>query len=168
MKSSNLLYSAVQFVFAALVILLGALFIGLQHAPHLRFAIADFFAHSTGHFSLIGYLILGCGILLLIGFLSMHRGVYYRLSMGQKETTIDPAVICGCVQSYWKQVFPGDDLSVQIGLSKEQKIEMFVEFPLISTEKQLAILERAEKDLSAILKKQLRYDKDFLLSVLIK
>ena len=57
MKTGNLLFSAVQFVFAALVVLLGGLFIGLEYAPHLRYYIADFF-QLTPHFSLIGYLVL--------------------------------------------------------------------------------------------------------------
>jgi hypothetical protein len=168
MKSGNVLYSAVQFVFAVLIILLGGLFIGLQYAPHLRFAIADFFSQSTVHFSLIGYLILGCGFLLLIGFYAMHRGVYYQLNMGQKEAWIDPLVIRGHVKEYWKKIFPDYDLSVQIGLSKEQKIEMFLELPPLPEERQLATLEQAEKELGAILKKQLRYEKEFTLSVLIK
>lgn len=168
MRSGNLLFSAVQFVFAVLVILLGGLFIGLEYAPHLRFSVADFFSRSTAHFSLIGYLILSCGFLLLIGFYSMHRGTYYRVNMGQKETWIDPAVIRSYVKEYWRKIFPDYDLSVQIGMSKEQKIEMYVELPPISEEKQLAALELAEKDLAEIFKKQLRYDKGFLLSVLIK
>ena len=45
---------------------------------------------------------------------------------------------------------------------------MFVELPPLSEEKQLAALEVAEKELAEIFKKQLRYDKGFLLSVLIK
>lgn len=168
MKSSNLLYSAVQFVFSVLVILLGGLFIGLQYAPQLRFSIAHFFSQSTVHFSLIGYLVLGCGFLLLIGFYAMHRGVYYQLRMGQKETWIDPAVIRGHVKEYWKEVFPDHDLSVQIDLSKEQKIEIFVELPAVCEETQMATLEKAEKALAAILKKQLRYEKEFHLCILIK
>jgi hypothetical protein len=168
MKSGNLLYSGVQFVFAVLIILLGGLFIGLQYAPQFRFSIADFFSQSTVHFSWIGYLVLGCGILLLLGFYAMHRGVYYRLNMGQKEAWIDSAVIRGYVTDYWKKIFPEYDLSVQTSLSKEQQIELFVEFPPMSEEKQLAILEQAEKDLAVILKKRLNYEKEFLLSILIK
>ncbi len=168
MKSGNLLYSAAQFVFAVLIILLGGLFIGLQHASHLRLAIADFFSQSSASFSLIGYLIMGCGLLLLIGFYSMHRGFYYRLNMGQKETWIDPAVIRGHVKTYWKRTFPEDDLAVQVDLSKDQKIELFVEMPILSEEKQMQVLEQAEKELGMLLKKQLRYEKEFVLSVLIK
>ncbi len=168
MRSGNLLYSAVQFMFAVLIILLGGLFIGLQYAPLLRFVIADFFSQPAVHFSLIGYFILGCGILLLFGFYIMHRGVYYRLSMGQKETWVDPTVIKSYVQEYWQRNFPEEDLAVQIALSKKQKLEISVELPQLSDEKQLAVLEKTERDLGEILKKQLRYNREFSLLVLIK
>ena len=164
MKTGNLLFSAVQFVFAALVVLLGGLFIGLEYAPHLRYYIADFF-QLTPHFSLIGYLVLGCGILLMIGFFGMHRGEYYQVKMG---TEVDPAVIQAYVQDYWARQFPEQDLSVQVGLSRHQKIEMLVELPSMPLENHTAILERTEQDLGQILKKRLGYQKEFAVSVLIK
>ncbi|MBS0605218.1 MAG: hypothetical protein JSS60_09330 [Verrucomicrobia bacterium] len=168
MKAGNLLFSAVQFVFAVLVILLGGFFIGLEHAPHLRFAIATYFSETAAPFSLIGYLILGCGVLLLVGFYTMNRGTYYRVKMGRKEMQVDPAVIRSYVDVYWKQAFPEHDLSVDVGVSSEQKLELFVELPLQDLEKQKVILEKAEIELGRILHKQIGYKKEFVLSVLIK
>ncbi len=168
MKAGNVLFSAVQFVFSVLVILLGVFFIGLQNAPHLRVVIARFFSETTAPFSLLGYLIIGCGILLLIGFYAMNKGVYYRVKMGKKELLIDPAVIRGYVEEYWSQTFPEHRLSVEVGVSKDQKLEMFVELPLLSSEKQEEVLEKAESELSRILQKHIGYRKEFALSVLIK
>lgn len=168
MKTGNVLFSAVQFVFAVLVILLGGFFIGLQHASHLRLAIARFFSETTISFSLVGYLILGCGILLLVGFYAMHKGSYYRVDMGKRSLQIDPVVIRTYLDEYWRGVFPGNDLSVEIAFAKGKKLEMFVEFPLLPIEKQKAILEKAETELSQILSKHLGYRKEFSLSVLIK
>jgi hypothetical protein len=168
MKAGNLLFSAVQFVFAVLIILLGAFFVGLQYAPHLRYIIANFFSQTAVHFSLIGYPILACGTLLLVGFYIMYRGMYYRLKMGRNEFLVDPAVIQGYVGEYWKRVFPDHELSVEIDLSKDQNIEMFVELPLLSPEKQQAILENAENELGQILQKYLGYRREFLISILVK
>jgi hypothetical protein len=168
MKAGNLLFSAVEFVFVVLIILLGGFFIGLQYAPHLRYAIADFFSQTTIHFSLIGYLILGCGSLLLTGFYAMHRGMYYSIRMGRNEVLVDPGVIRGYVQEYWKKIFPEQDLSIEIDLSRNQKIELFVEMPLLSPEKQQAILEKAENELGQILQKHLGYRREFLISILVK
>lgn len=147
MKAGNLLFSAVQFVFVVLIILLGGFFIGLQYAPHLRFAIADFFSQTRVHFSLIGYLVLACGGLLLAGFYAMHRGMYYSIKMGRNEVLIDPGIIRGYVQEYWKKIFPEQDLSIEIDLSKDQRIEMFVELPLLSPEKQQAIMKKRRMNL---------------------
>jgi hypothetical protein len=168
MKTGNLIFSAAQFLFAVLIMLLGGLFIGLQRASHLRFSIAEFFAQSTFQFSFIGYAFLGCGLLLLTVYYAMHRGVYYKLCMGKKEVWIDPTVIRSHVKEYWQRIFPNDDVAVEVDLSKEQQIELFVEFPPIPEEKQLAALKQAENELGAILKKQFGYEKEFLLSVLIK
>lgn len=168
MRSGNLLFSAVQFFFAVLVILLGGLFIGLPYAPGIRFKIAEFFTHQTAPFSSIGYFTGGCGLLLLFGFCAMHRGTYYRLKMGQKETWIDLTLVQEYAQHYWKKTFPDQDVPIKISLAKGQKIEMFVEFPPMSADQQLASLEQAEIALAEILNKQLGYQKEFVLSVLVK
>jgi len=168
MKAGNLLFSAIQFVFVILIILLGVFFVGLQHASHLRYIIADFFSRSTIHFSFIGYLILACGSLLLAGFYAMHRGVYYSIKMGRNEVFVDPIVIQGIVHEYWKTIFPDQDLAIEIDLSKKQRIEMFVEFPLLPPEKQQVVLEKAEHELSQILQKHLSYRREFLISILVK
>jgi hypothetical protein len=168
MKAGNLLFSAVQFVFSVLIILLGGFFIGLQYAVHLRYSIAHFFSHTTLPFSLLGYLILSCGVLLLLGFYIMHRGVYFKLKMDWKSLQIDPAIIQAYVQAYWKQIFPEQNLSIEIRLTQDQQIEMFVELPLLPPDQHQVILEKAEEQLSQILSKQLGYRRDFLLSVLVK
>lgn len=166
MRAGNLLFSAVQLVFAILIILLGVFFIGLQHAPHLRYIIAEFFFHSAIRFSFIGYLILACGSLLLVGFYAMHRGMYYSIKMGQHELSVEPIVIQGIIYEYWKTIFPDQNLRVEVDISREQKIEMFVEIPLLSPETQETLLERVEKELGQILQKHLGYRKEFLISIL--
>jgi hypothetical protein len=168
MKASNLLFSAVQFIFVMLIILLGVFFIGLQHAPHLRYAIADFFSQTIVRFSFIGYLVLACGMLLLFGFYAMHRGIYYNIRMGKNEVFVDPSVLRRCVEEYWKTIFPDHDLSIEVDLTKKQKIEMFIELPLLSPEKQQAILDKAENELSQLLQKHLGYRREFMLSILVK
>lgn len=168
MKTGNLLFSAVQFVFSALVMLLGVFFIGLQYASHLRISIARFFLESTLSFSVIGFLILGCGVLLLIGFYAMNRGGYYSVKMGKQKMVVDPTVIREYVANYWKEVFPEHRLAVEVGVTKDQKFELLVEFPSVPLENQESILEKAESDLTQILKKQIGYQKEFSVCVLVK
>lgn len=168
MKVGNLLFSAVQLVFVGLVFLLGMFFIGLEHVSHLRFAIAQFFLEPPVHFSIAGYLTLSCGGLLLVGFYSMHRGVYYRIKMGKNEAFVDSALIRRYVKDYWDTIFPSENYDVEVRFSHDQKMLLFVEMPLLSSENQKKILEKAEKELGQTLQKHLGFKKDFLLSVLVK
>ena len=168
MKTGNLLFSAVQFIFVVLILVAGLLFIVLPYSPHLRAAITHFFSQGSAVFSLVGFLTLVCGSLLLLGFYAMYRGSYYTVRMGKNELFVDPAVIHSYVEEYWKSVFPNQDLSIEIDLSKNQTIEMFVEMPMLAPENQHSILEKAEVDLSQILQKHLGYRREFLISVLVK
>lgn len=168
MKAGNLIFSAVQLIFVALVLLLGLFFVGLEHVSHLRFAIADFFLQEPMRFSFVGYLILGCGILLLVGFYVMHRGVYYKIKMGKHDALVDPAVVQQYVKIYWDSVFPDKNLSVDVRFSHDQKMELCVEMPLLAPENHKGVLEKVEGDLGKILEKHLGYRREFLLSVLIK
>ncbi len=168
MKVGNLLFSAAQFAFALLVILTGGLFFGLQYAPHLRFSLGRFIAESPLPFSLIGLLILGCGILLLLGFYAMNRGVYLSVSMGKGDVLIDPSLIRGYLEAYWKGKFPDQDLSVEVTVSKGQMLQMFVEMPSFPTQEPGAFLEKAEAELSTILQSKIGYKKGFQLSLLVK
>jgi len=168
MKTGNLLFSAVQFLFVVLIMLLGVFFIGLQHTPNLRNLVAELLSQQAIAFSSIGCLILGCGALLLYGFYTMHRGWYYTLKMGSNAVLVDLPVIQGIVREYWKAVFPEQDLSIEVSVNKDQKIEMFMELPLLPQEKQLKTLEKAELDLCHLLYQHLGYRREFSLSILVK
>ncbi len=170
MKSGNLLFSAAQFVFCVLVILLGGFFIGLEHAPMLRYSLADFFSRSQAPFSFIGYFILSGGFMLLISFYFMNRGHYYQLKMGKREVYIDPAIVQGYIQEYWSKIFPEHNLDISVSITRSQVIviQMAVEIPPLSEERQQAVLEKAESDLEQMLMKRLGYQKEFFLSVLVK
>jgi hypothetical protein len=168
MKASNLFFSAAQLFFVAVIIFLGVLFIRLHDAPHLRYIIANFISQASAGFFLIGYLLVACGLLLLLSFYAMHRGIYYNISMGRNEVFVDPMVIQGYVKEYCKTIFPDQDLPVEIGLCKNQKIEMFIELPFSSLEKQQLFLEKAENELSKTLQRHLGYRREFTLSIIIK
>jgi len=166
MRSSHLVSSGVQFLFAVFLLLLGGGFIGLHHNTQLRWIIADFFLNSTVSFLLIGGAILAGGVLLLLCFYQIHKGRYYRLTMGEHKAFVDPAVIRSYAELYWKEVLPKGDFQVEAKIRRGDKIELFLEFPPVAEEEQLLLLQRAEKELGMIFEQQLGYKREFFVSVL--
>ncbi len=168
MRKGKLLFSAVQFIFALLVILLGLFFVGLPEAPLLRYRLSLFFSNPTTSFAGVGYLILACGIFLLIGFCVMYKGRYYQLKMGSNRSSVDPAVIQQMVSRYCNQLFQGQDSGVQIRISSDEKLEIIFESLSVPLEEQEALFQKMEQGLSDLLYSKLGYRKEFLISVLMK
>ncbi|MBS0620089.1 MAG: hypothetical protein JSS61_01340 [Verrucomicrobia bacterium] len=166
MRSSNynLFYSAAQVVFALLILLLGLFVIGLEYAPKARFAIAEFLLKSTSHLSLIGFSILGFGILLSIGFYAMHAKRSYHFAMGE----VDPALIQQSVQTYWDTTFNSHRAKTAVQIHSSDQIEVVIEMPQFTPEEHQGVLNRAEAELSTLFKNQLGYQGRFLLTVLAK
>ncbi len=160
MRTGNLLFSAAQGFFALCVFLLGVFVVRIEHAPHLRALIEKTFSLAW-----VGYLLLGLGAVLLVGFFFMYKGSYYRITMGAFQALIDPQLIQTLVERYWKTVFPAHDSRVQVLISGRQTLEIMLELPPFSLEEQLQILERAEKALMQLLQTQLGYNKPFVISV---
>jgi hypothetical protein len=168
MKVGNLLFSAAQFGFAVLVMLTGVFFIGLGYASHLRVLIARFIVESSLPFSMVGFLILGSGILLMLGFYAMNRGVYFTVAMGKKGVLVDPTLVRGYLDVFWKEKFPGLDLGVDVSVSKEQKLEIFVEMPTFPKRDLEGFLVEVEGELSLLLRSKIGYKSPFQLSLLVK
>ncbi len=164
MRTGNLFFSAVQFIFALLVLLVGGVIVGLQYAPLLRERLAVFFTSPSVNFSLFGAFVALFGVLLLVGFYWMHRGTYYTVAMGRDSIDIDPAVIQGYASDYLKTLFPDSDLSLEVLVKRRQKIELHVQLPPL--EEQEAMLEQIEQGLSQVFEKHLGYFKKFSFCVL--
>ncbi len=168
MKPVHLLFSAVQFLFTLLILLIGGFFIGLHYAPHLRLIIGQFFVEQSANFVPIGLSVLGCGVLLLIGFYAMNRGAYFQFIVPAQNMVIESALFRTYVKKYWAERFPETALSTDVALLANQKMEIFLEMPPLQIEDQEAFLIKTEKDLKLLLTKTLGYRGDFLLTLIVK
>ncbi len=168
MRSGHLLFSAVQFLFTVLILLIGGFFIGLHYAPHLRLAFGQFFVNHSSSFISIGLSILGCGILLLIGFYAMNRGAYFRFLVPANNAIVEAALFRSYVKKYWTDQFPGSGLSTDVILHGDQKMEISLEMPQTEIKDHELFLEKTETDLSRLLTKTLGYRGEFILTTIVK
>jgi hypothetical protein len=167
MRSVHHLFSAVQFIFTTLILLIGGFFVGLHYAPHLRFSIGQFFVESSAYFIPIGLSILGCGLLLLFGFYAMNRGAYFRFIVPVANTIVEAALIRACVKKYWLDQFPQSALATDVIVHPGQLLEISLQLPSLGTEDQQPFLEKIEKDLGSLLSRSLGYRRDFLLTLIV-
>lgn len=167
MRSSHLLFSAVQFLFATLILLIGIFFIGMDYAPQVRFAIGQFFFYHSS-FVPIGLSILGCGTLLFFGFYAMNRGTYARLVIAASYSEIEAALLRSCVKKYWIDRFPGNALTSDVILHPNQKIEISLEMPGVEIPDPEHFFLTLESDLRTLFSQTFGHKGELLLTVLSK
>lgn len=162
---SHVLFSAIHLFLVLLILGLGAFFLALPFAPHVRLFVLQFFTESASPFAGIGCALLILGGVLFIGFYALNRGQYYQVNM---RAEVHQSLIRDYARSYWKELFPQEHLQPNVVIYPNQRIELITELPKLGFEEQEAVLHRIEKEFGAILAKNLGYGKDFLLTVVLK
>lgn len=172
MRTGTLLLSAIHFFVVLIVLSVGAFFLSIPYAPHVRVLLIDALLGETQSIMLFGYAILLLGVLLLTGFYAMYRRPYLQLEMEPKvigsEVTLELGLLRDYVEKYWKELFPENNLTTDIVIHANQEIELVAEMPDVPPLEHTVLLEKIEKELGELLAKNLGYNKDFLLTVVVK
>ena len=168
MRPIHLIFSAVHLLIALVVLAAGVFFIGLSRAPHVRIALSEFFSQPHTIFSFLGYLIVAIGAGLLIGFYGLHRKSFLRLQMHAQPASIDLKLVRDYVESYWKRRFPDHATSLEVHLSRGQKVEVVADFPSIEGKPLERSLQEIEKELGTLLARNLGYHRDFFVTLMFK
>lgn len=185
----NSLFSAVEFLIVVVVLMSGGFLMALPWAPAARFKLATFFAEQESFFLLLGAVIFFIGLILLIGFYSMNRKRFFQVEMkaSEKQTLesigkphegsiasfatsslVAEDLILSILSVYWKALFPREELMTNVFIHRDQKIELIAEIPKLEEETQKVLLEKVEKEIGALLSRQIGYEKDFLLTIVVK
>jgi hypothetical protein len=168
MKTGNLLFSAVQFFLSIAILCGGGFLAALPLAPKVRFKMAQFFFEKEDLFLPVGLILFSIGLILLVGFYFMYRRQYYQVKLKASVHDIELALLQATLSVYWKKLFPKQDLSTDVFLHKDQKIELVAEVPSLSPQEHKELLKKVENEVGTLLSKQLGYKREFLLTVLVK
>jgi len=133
-------------------------------SPEIRSNIIDFFLENTIAISLFGFGFFVIGLTMLVNFYLSSKRRYYHLKVGERSVAIDEVVIRQCLQSYWEQVFPNQDVPTRL-LLRKNKIKVIADLPYVPKEERSTVLERIQNDLHEIFSKTLGYTQKFLLSI---
>ncbi len=156
MRNGSLLFSAVQFLVIAALFFGGAAFFVLHYLPHTRLGLSDWIMQPDQKFLLLGYLVIGLGLLLTVSFWVMQRGRYLRLQMDKGNFSVDEALVKELIDQFWREELPEKNLPSEVYFAC-QKIEVITQ----GVEKDL---EQIEERLGALLSKQLGYEKEFFVT----
>lgn len=160
---SHLFYSLINFVNALFFILIGVVGIVIPWSINVRTLLTRFIFEDSLAISLFGFAFFIIGLAMFINILLNMKRRHYRISSLNATTTVDEAVIQEYLNTYWKQLFPENDIPCHLYL-KKNIIHIAVDLPYLPIQEQKPLLERIRQDLIGIFAKVLGYKEEFFLS----
>ncbi|NGX45264.1 MAG: hypothetical protein K940chlam2_00409 [Chlamydiae bacterium] len=164
MRKGQLLFSAVHFFNVIAIVCLGVVFLCLEYVPGAQSGAISFFSRAHAHFHYIGFLLLGLSGSLFLGLYAMNRAQYIEVVMGEEVSIgLDEGVVKETIEAFWAGRFPNLAPPLDVYFSKK-KIRVITPMP----EGEEKALKEVEKELGALLKKQLGYNRSFSLLLTVK
>jgi hypothetical protein len=161
MRAGNILFSAAHLFVIVSIFSLGALFFALPYAESLRFYLVYYLYEEPQTVLVIGGGCLIFGLLLLIGFYRLNRSQFLTIKMDRFELEIDPLVVRGSVQNFWKNAYPFEKGVVDVVVQKEKKMEILLHMPKGWEDSLEENLFKLQKALGRHLSKELGYGDEF-------
>lgn len=160
----NFLYYLVTIVIGVFFLALGIFAMVLPWSSSMRTELIEFVLSNSIAISLFGFAFLVIGLTVLINLYLSSKRRYYYVRVGRRSIAIDEEIIQQYLHSYWRQLFPEDDVPTRLTL-KRNKIKVFAELPHVPVNEQKAFIEHIKEDLQDIFVRILGYSHEFMLSL---
>lgn len=159
----NFIYYLGGVVIGLFFLLLGLIAIILPWSIGLRTDVVLFFLENSIAISLFGFGFFLIGIGMLVNFYLSSRRSSYRLHSKQ-PVVIDQRIMEQYLTSYWKQLFPQQEIPTQLFLRKN-RLKITADLPYVPLLEQKPLVEQIEKDLQEIFSNLLGYSESFALAL---
>ncbi|MEI8329857.1 MAG: hypothetical protein WCG14_07670 [Chlamydiia bacterium] len=168
MRASSVLLSAFHFIQALLLMMSGIFFLSLSKVPHVKLALWRLFDDRPGIFFLMGIGLLSIGSVFFIMMFTLYKKAFYQVKMGSSQTQVDPALIRSYVLSCMTGLHKDGHPFCEVVVHKDQKLEILTKLPISSIEEQEKRLGDLEEKISHVLRENLGYKQEFLLTVSVQ
>ncbi|HSX25650.1 MAG TPA: hypothetical protein VLE89_01415 [Chlamydiales bacterium] len=154
---ASVLHLFVVFAFFAA----GFFFISLPYLPRLKEKVADLFLSESLFCTQLGFGFFVTAFVLLIGFYSLNRGRYLRVSMGKNIAEIDVQILSQTIEECFKTHFPKEISLTEVEIPRGASIEIGVKLASIDEKKKKELLIQIEKKLQTLFIQRFGYSKPF-------
>lgn len=161
----HIFYSLITFIIALFFIILGALAIMVQASHDIRSEVIGFILEDTMFLSLFGIASLLIGIAIVFYLIASFKRRYFKIkSKNNNAFYLDENLFQDYMKSYWKQLFPKQDVPNHVVL-KKNKVMITADLPYVPEPQQKALLARIDRDLKDIFIRLLGYRQEYVVSI---
>lgn len=159
--------SLLSILLALFFLLLGVICIVIPWSMDVRAHLIQFIIEEGVAISLFGCAFFAIGVGIILNSVLNARRHSYVVKSGEHGFTVDEQVVQQYLDLYWKQLFPANDVPMQLFI-KKHKIHIAIELPFLPLPEQKPLLERIKDDLAELFATKLGYYKEFSLAATFK
>jgi hypothetical protein len=163
----HIFFLIINAILAIFFLLVGIVSMLMLWVPIIRSEVIQFILEDSLAIFIFGFAFSIIGLFILVNIILNMRRHSYHMKIGKNHVTIDQAVIHRHLTSYWKELFPKEEIPYRVAM-KDDRIHLFVDLPFTPQTQQKMVLERMEEDLDQLFKNTLGYRHPFMLSASFK
>ncbi len=158
-------YSLITFIVALFFIVLGVLAILLQVSFNVRSEVISFILEDQLLLSFFGIACILIGFAIVSYLMTSFKKRYIKIkSKDNHAFYLDENLFQDYMKSYWKQLFPNQEIPNHIVL-KKNKVLITADLPYVPDAQQKALLSRIDHDLKDVFKRLLGYHREYIVSI---
>jgi hypothetical protein len=124
----------------------------------------EFILENSIAISLFGFGFIILGSIMVVNLYIGAKRSYYYVRAGNRSIAIDEEIIQQYLHSYWKRLFPLEEIPTRLVL-KKNKIKIIADLPHTPASEQKHFIERIQHDLEDIFSRILGYSHEFVLAI---
>lgn len=162
---AHFFYSLITFVVALFFVIFGLLSFMVQASQSIRSEVVLFMLEDTIFLFLFGTVSLLIGIAIVFYLIAGFKKRYVKIkSQNNHAFYLDESVFQDYLKSYWKQLFPKNDIANHIVL-KKNKVLISSDLPYVPSSQQKALLIRIDRDLKDLFTRLLGYQQNYVITL---
>lgn len=158
-------YSLITFIIALFFVMLGLLAIMIQASHNIRSEVIGFILEDTMFLSFFGVASILIGIAIVFYLITGFKKRYFKIkSKNNNAFYLDESLFQDYLKSYWKQLFPKQDIPNRVVL-KKNKVLITADLPYVPDSQQKALLIRIDRDLKDMFTRLLGFRQEYVISI---
>lgn len=159
-----MLYTLLSLILSFFFVAVGVSALTISFSAYARSELITFLLENTNLIILFGLLFIAIGIISFFYLIQSTKRKYYTLKSQQLEIDVSESVMLKYLKSYFRELYPYNDVPCQIEL-KKRRAEVTADLPFVPLADQKDLLKRIEEDLTSIFRDQIGYRNELKVSI---
>lgn len=158
------MYTLISLLLSLFFITLGLASLIIPWSAYARTELITFLLENTILLTFFGFTLLTLGLITLFYIIQNSKRKYFTIKSNQLETEVSETVISKYLSSYFRELYPLNDVACKVEL-KKRKALVIADLPYVPENEQKELLKKIEEDLTDLFRDVIGFRHELKVSI---